>query len=156
LKLGSNKNITLKEVFPLLCYTLLNISVITVPPLILYNDCKHSPNYIAHIIFAILQIMLLIGSHLYYKKKLATAEGQGEISSTMLNNQGRCCREIISHLKLLDTYTNLCFYTLIIHNISQLPLYMVIIASVSIGATIITKLGFIINLVFFTLYIFKS
>ena len=56
----------------------------------------------------------------------------------------------------MDTYTNLCFFSLVIHNISQIPTYIVIISSVSILATIITKLGFIINLGFFTLYTYKS
>jgi hypothetical protein len=33
-----------------------------------------------------------------------------------VRTQGRCCRELITHMKLVDTYTNMCFIALLINS----------------------------------------
>ena len=40
----------------------------------------------------------------------------------------------------MDTYTNVCFFTLVFYDRESVPTYMLIISIVSIGIIIITKL----------------
>jgi hypothetical protein len=55
---------TKKEVMPLITYKLVYIAAIVVPPIIfgskaMVKECKNSPHYISHIIFLVLQVILL-------------------------------------------------------------------------------------------------
>lgn len=42
-------------------------------------------------------------------------------------------------MKLIDTYTNLCFYSLVLHERDNLPLYMFAIATASAAVTVVFK-----------------
>jgi hypothetical protein len=60
---------TKREIMPFCLYTFLYFFAITIPTMLLYNDCKSSPHYISHVIFLVLQVFLLALSTYYYRKR---------------------------------------------------------------------------------------
>lgn len=116
---------------PLAAYQILFLIVSVAAPLIftliqsIPINCKTAPHFASHIIFLALQICLILLSiwlHLTkwkLQKETATKSSlflSSSSESTLLRSQGRCCRELITHMKLVDTYTNLCFVALIINS----------------------------------------
>ena len=88
------------------------------------SNCKTAPNYSIHIIFLVNQFCLIglsIWLHIqkvktqYESNKNSNFFLNGSQDSPLIRSQGRCCRELITHIKLVDTYTNLCFVAILIN-----------------------------------------
>lgn len=123
--------IRLKYLVPVVSYQVLFLITSLAGPLVftlikqIPGNCKTAPHYASHIIFLALQICLLclsIWLHVQkWKSQLASIKkpslfyNQSQDTS-LLRTQGRCCRELITHMKLVDTYTNICFIALLINS----------------------------------------
>lgn len=136
------------ELLPLIIYNFAFLACVLVPPLMLYEDCKSSPHYASHIVFAVLQVILLVISSFYHKRKNSAsvnAQSKGAFgfdnSSSLMRSQGRCCREILSNMKLIDTYTNFCFFSLVLNQREMMKPYIFALTMLSIAITFIVKLG---------------
>lgn len=138
---------------------------------ILSTSCKTSPNYISHILFVVVQIALLGLSMILHRKKQRERNRKQALSlgssssfdsdGSLMRSQGRCCRELLSQMKLADTYTNLCFLALVI-NVSAsrfdtqgevLPIYIVVIAFIAMAIYI---LGKITSMIYFIWYVVRK
>ena len=75
-------------------------------------------------------------------------------SASLLKSQGRCCRELLCHMKLTDTYTNLCFLALLVHTtpFSSMPAYLPIVSFIAMAVFLMSKL---ILVIYFLFFIFK-
>lgn len=113
------------------------------------TNCKTSPHYASHIIFLVLQLGLIILSITFHRKAKSSEvkkfHPQGYSSS-----QGRCCREILSQIKLIDTYTNLCFLSLLLTLSSQIPTYFLIVTLISLGSYLLLKISLIFHFLYQT------
>lgn len=137
---------------------------------ILNTSCKTSPNYISHILFVIVQIALLGLSMLLHRKKhreqnrkqsFSLGSSSYDSDGSLMRSQGRCCRELLSQMKLADTYTNLCFLALVI-NVSTsrfdtqgevLSVYIVVIAFIAMAIYIAGKM---VSIVYFIWYVIRK
>ncbi len=75
-------------------------------------------------------------------------------SGSLLKSQGRCCRELLCHMKLTDTYTNLCFLGLLVQTtpFSSMPTYMPIVSFIAMSVFLIARLTIVL---YFLYFIFK-
>ena len=123
--------IRLKYLAPVVCYQVLFLTASLAGPLVftlikgIPGNCKTSPHYASHIIFLALQICLLcLSIWLHVQKWRSQLETLKKPSlffnksqdASLIRTQGRCCRELITHMKLVDTYTNMCFIALLINS----------------------------------------
>ena len=149
------------------------------------GNCKTAPHYASHIIFLTLQISLFgLSIWLHVKKWKSQIESLKKPSlflsrtqdSSLLKSQGRCCRELITHMKLIDTYTNFCFIALLINSYfaintsdqsqaktdtqepgaqsitykipaKEVPVYILVISLLSMAVYLMTKLIMIARLI---------
>ena len=58
-----------KEIAPLVLYHVVYLALVLVPPLIRYENCKTSPHFFSHILFGIVQIILILASICYHRRK---------------------------------------------------------------------------------------
>lgn len=58
-----------------------------------------------------------------------------------MRSQGRCCREILSNMKLIDTYTNFCFFSLVLNQKDDIKPYILALTFLSVALTFLLKFG---------------
>ncbi|CDW87966.1 leucine-rich repeat-containing protein 34 [Stylonychia lemnae] len=142
---------TKKELAPIIMYKFGFLLCITIPPLFLYQDCRTSPYFFSHVIFLILQICLFGVSTFYHRRKNGKNGQNNEVTSSLMRSQGRCCREILSHMKIIDTYTNLCFFSLVLNQADKIPGLIYGVSAAAIGVTILFKIILVMYFLIFVL-----
>ncbi len=135
-------------------YLFLFIVCIATVPFLFYKDCSSGPQTFSHLIFVILQVGLLLINMFIHAKKKSRLNSD---SVSMLSTQSRCCREIITQMKLINTYTNFCFAYIVIQlymeddsedydeevqkSFKKVPAWLALLLVLALATTVVSKAG---------------